>query len=364
MLRPLSLPSNLSPRQGASHAGCAKHNNDLLSPHSARRHLGASRPYLPSHSDLDKCNNRSTQVSWHRPIHQATLRGKVIYVQPSTKCGCSIHVEPDFILVLRARHGQWMLVCMTETGDVVENVPVIDQSSFWDRLKTAFLSRKGSLRVLVARDNDRILAVDMRVVRGSRLDGLPGTDGTASAKPRPDDGKGELHMACRASNQPLLESILLRDKTDVNTLDTEQRTALFDAVDSCFEPGVRALLETPINLEAMDANGKTALDLAVSRTDSSSQFIAMLLLQKGASPVAGLGNVTQEFLSAAAEGDASAIIRLIQVDGGGVNCRDRLGYTPLHEAVSFGRVEIVELLLQFGADVNAELCLGGIHHYT
>lgn len=252
-----------------------------------------------------------------------------------------------------------MLVCMTETGDVVKNVPVIDQSSFWDRLKTAFLSKKGSLRVLVVQNNDRTLAVDMKVVRGSRLDGLPGTDGTASAKPRPDDGKTELHMACRAINEPLLKSILLRGKTDVNTLDKEQRTALFDSVDSCFESGVRALLETSINLEAMDTNGKTALDLALSRTDSSSQFIAMLLLQKGASPVAGLGNATQEFLSAAAEGDASAIIRLIQVDGASVNCHDRLGYTPLHEAVSFGRVEVVELLLQFGADVNAELCLGG-----
>ena len=250
------------------------------------------------------------------------------------------------------------LVCMTEAGDVVNDVPVTDESGLWARLETSFVSGIGSLRVFVVRDNDRILVVDAKVVRGSRLEDLPATNGTASAKRTPDDGKDELHRACRASNEPLLKSILRQAKTDVNTLDKEKRTALFDAVDCGFESGVRALLKTSINLEAMDTSGKTVLDLSLSRTDSSSQSIAMLLLQAGASPIAGFGNATQEFLTAAAEGDASAINRLI-LEGADINSRDRLGYTPLREAVSYGRVEIVELLLQFGANTNAALCLGG-----
>jgi hypothetical protein len=61
------------------------------------------------------------------------------------------------------------IVAMTETGDVKQNLPVIDQSSLWGRLKKAFESGRGSVRVLVVTDNNREMAVDMRVVHGSRL---------------------------------------------------------------------------------------------------------------------------------------------------------------------------------------------------
>ncbi|KAH6628410.1 hypothetical protein F5144DRAFT_654776 [Chaetomium tenue] len=61
------------------------------------------------------------------------------------------------------------IVAMTETGDVKQNLPVIDQSSLWNRLKKAFESGRGSVRVLVVTDNGSEMAVDMKVVHGSRL---------------------------------------------------------------------------------------------------------------------------------------------------------------------------------------------------
>ncbi|KAK0655858.1 hypothetical protein B0T16DRAFT_451486 [Cercophora newfieldiana] len=61
------------------------------------------------------------------------------------------------------------IVAMTETGDVKQNLPVIDQSSLWNRLQKAFESGRGSVRVLVVSDNGREMAVDMKVVHGSRL---------------------------------------------------------------------------------------------------------------------------------------------------------------------------------------------------
>jgi len=61
------------------------------------------------------------------------------------------------------------IVAMTETGDVKQSLPVIDQSSLWSRLQKAFESGRGSVRVLVVTDHGREMAVDMKVIHGSRL---------------------------------------------------------------------------------------------------------------------------------------------------------------------------------------------------
>ena len=61
------------------------------------------------------------------------------------------------------------VVAMTETGDVKQGLPVIDQSNLWSRLLRAFESGRGSVRVLVISDNGRELAVDMKTVHGASL---------------------------------------------------------------------------------------------------------------------------------------------------------------------------------------------------
>jgi hypothetical protein len=58
---------------------------------------------------------------------------------------------------------------MTETGDVKQNLPIIDQSNLWGRLQEAFDTGRGSVRILVISDQGRELGVDMKVVHGSRL---------------------------------------------------------------------------------------------------------------------------------------------------------------------------------------------------
>lgn len=61
------------------------------------------------------------------------------------------------------------VVAMTETGDVKQSLPVIDQSNLWERLSKAFDSGRGSVRVLVVNDQGREMAVDMKVLHGSSL---------------------------------------------------------------------------------------------------------------------------------------------------------------------------------------------------
>jgi translation elongation factor P/translation initiation factor 5A len=61
------------------------------------------------------------------------------------------------------------VVAMTETGDVKQALPITEQSNLYARLSKAFASGRGSVRVLVINENGRELAVDMKVVHGSRL---------------------------------------------------------------------------------------------------------------------------------------------------------------------------------------------------
>nr|POF07099.1 woronin body major protein [Quercus suber] len=60
------------------------------------------------------------------------------------------------------------VVAMTETGDVKQGLPVLDQSSLLQRLSDSFENGRGSVRVLVINDEGRELAVDYKVVHGSR----------------------------------------------------------------------------------------------------------------------------------------------------------------------------------------------------
>lgn len=61
------------------------------------------------------------------------------------------------------------VVAMTETGDIKQGLPVIDQSQVFERLSDAYDNGRGSVRVLVINDAGRELAVDYKVVHGSRL---------------------------------------------------------------------------------------------------------------------------------------------------------------------------------------------------
>jgi len=61
------------------------------------------------------------------------------------------------------------VVCMTETGDVKQGLPVIEQGSLFSKISGAFADGRGSVRALVINDGGRELIVDYKVIHGSRL---------------------------------------------------------------------------------------------------------------------------------------------------------------------------------------------------
>ncbi|KAJ4290510.1 hypothetical protein N0V90_010727 [Kalmusia sp. IMI 367209] len=61
------------------------------------------------------------------------------------------------------------VVAMTETGDVKQGLPILDQSNLLHRLTESFDNGRGSVRILVINDDGLEMAVDYKVVHGSRL---------------------------------------------------------------------------------------------------------------------------------------------------------------------------------------------------
>lgn len=45
------------------------------------------------------------------------------------------------------------IVAITETGDVKQGLPVLDQSNLWSRIRSSFAGGRGSVRVLVINDD-------------------------------------------------------------------------------------------------------------------------------------------------------------------------------------------------------------------
>uniref|UniRef100_A0A8H7N886 Uncharacterized protein n=1 Tax=Bionectria ochroleuca TaxID=29856 RepID=A0A8H7N886_BIOOC len=236
------------------------------------------------------------------------------------------------------------MVVQTETNDTRRGLPVIDQPELHDQISQAIStshSSGGSVRVLVITDGDRELVVDMKVINNPKL---------AS-----DQRDREFRSAVRA-NDILKVADALAEKANIDSVDDNGRTVLFDAVEKRSENMVDLLLEHNIDLEVKDNNGKTILDISAS--DPEQYQITLKLLEKGALPMEIVDNDISKLFSAAAEGKNEVMKHLL---GRNVphKSRDRLGYTALHEAVCFGHYEVAKTLIENGADINAKIAHGG-----
>jgi ankyrin repeat protein len=65
-------------------------------------------------------------------------------------------------------------------------------------------------------------------------------------------------------------------------------------------------------------------------------------------------DASKEILKAAKAGDTNKVRALLAIDAQLVNARDNDGSTPLHCATWKGHFEVVTVLLDAGADVNAQ----------
>ncbi|CZS79658.1 unnamed protein product [Fusarium graminearum] len=207
------------------------------------------------------------------------------------------------------------IVAMTNTGEVKQNLPVIQQPDLYSRVLEAFSLGRGSVSLFVLIENG----------------------------------------SSRENRRAIVEQ-LLRSGADVNALDNNGRTPMFNALEDHTGEMVKLLLDHKVNLDVLDNSGRTVLDVCVE--ESRHYLTAFTLLKHGAQPTKNLSHGVSKLLMAAAAGRNEEIERLLKAGVKHSSC-DRLGYTALHEAACFGHYDTAKMLIQKGADVNRAIAHGG-----
>jgi len=134
---------------------------------------------------------------------------------------------------------------------------------------------------------------------------------------------------------------------------SQRRTALHWAIDKEQLTCVLELLKRRARYDLSDTNGKTAIELCLSKKNTEmNKILAGYLLEKYAKEDKTAENA---LLAAAHNGDIEAVKLLVIADLADINAfNPDTGETALHTAVKGGHKEIVALLLEHGADLSIE----------
>lgn len=206
-------------------------------------------------------------------------------------------------------------------------------------------------------DTERYQAAKLLIANGADVN-LQDNNGATALMAASEVGNGEIVQ------------LLLDKGASVNTKDSSEYTALLIASESGHTEVVQLLLENGANPDVKTAKGKTPLADAIRR--GHKEIIQLLLEHHANANMLGpqwdfpssleiifqvdKGGITfapvkmQTPLMLAVEAGDKDVVELLLQYGANIDEQDTEGYTPLLHAVRFGDKEIVKLLIMSGAD--------------
>lgn len=193
-----------------------------------------------------------------------------------------------------------------------------------------------------------------------------------------EDGLTPLHQCAIDNNEEILQ-LLLRHGADVNAQDTEQWTPLHAAA-CCAHIGiVRLLINSGANLLAVNADGNMPYDICddeatldVIETEMAARGITQAHIddQRGAAEKQMLDEMKflrQEghpldsrqmdgstYLHVAAANGYYDVAAFLLRCGVSPSVRDNDLWMPVHAAACWAQPDLIELLCEYGADINAK----------
>jgi ankyrin repeat protein len=167
-----------------------------------------------------------------------------------------------------------------------------------------------------------------------------------------DKGTTELHIAATIEDSELLELVLTRSPQLIDEIDEAGRTALAVAVKRGCEEAVRSLLGAGANI--LSASGESLLNCAARNRHDN--IVELLLCHRDPHrPISSESQASpqeRQLLIAAMKADQDLVKQVLDL-GTNPDARDVDGGTSLQWAAWYGYDEIVSILLDHGADVNA-----------
>lgn len=146
--------------------------------------------------------------------------------------------------------------------------------------------------------------------------------------------------------------VLLNNKAEVNARNNRRETALHIAAYVDNTKAVEVLIEKNADINAKDNNHKTPLHHAVEGCGGENT-INILLAQDDIEADARDKDNCTPFILTAVKNNEIACKTLISSSKIDINARDQYDNTALHQAISYDRENIVDILLEAKVDVNA-----------
>jgi ankyrin repeat protein len=159
--------------------------------------------------------------------------------------------------------------------------------------------------------------------------------------------RAPIHDAAQSNNTATLDELLNANPELINLPGPCGRTPLHFAASSGSLEATKMLLQKGANINARDQYGCTPLLLTVYGFQTE---IVKLLAASGANVNLG-DNGGRTPLHQAACASPTEIVVILLKNGANPNAQDRNGVTPLHEAARTADEEVLELLLKNNADV-------------
>lgn len=176
-----------------------------------------------------------------------------------------------------------------------------------------------------------------------------------------------IHNACRQGDIDAVRAMIAADPAIVDTDDEHGWRPVFHAALWRHEPVVRLLIGSGADLAAHDG-----YVMHYAGEVPNNKPIVSLLVQYGAldAHVRPTGDLSRQLLAAVFLGDVERLRSLLSRHPHLASTSDGRGDQPIHHAARNGDTSIVRVLIEQGADVNAETdrghtvlyCAGGHGH--
>ena len=156
-------------------------------------------------------------------------------------------------------------------------------------------------------------------------------------------------MWARNPNSYESAKYLIEKGADVNARNNRDHTPLMSVVERGAIPNAQLLLDHGADINAINTWGGTPLTMAAFARDSDA--MCKFLILRGAAVNPGKPQIETPLHRAVAEGNMGMIKNLVE-NGAHINRADEDGYTPLHMAIKYNQPKAAAYLLEHGSFVN------------